>query len=89
MFHTGEDFVSGLVIPYVIEEPLLGLDFIFDSTSFFDKLHEVLVCDDSGERVVLWCDCIHYREDHLKDCRTGQLSLELFWTLYSLYRNKL
>ena len=49
MFHTGEDFVSSLVIPYVIEEPLLVLDFILDSASFFDQLHEVLVCDYSYE----------------------------------------
>jgi len=49
MFHTGEDFVSCLVIPYVIEEPLLGLDFILDSASFFDQLHEVLVRDCSYE----------------------------------------
>ena len=89
VFHAGEDFVSSLIIPYVIEEPFLRLDFILDSASFFDQLHEVLVRDYSYEWVVCWCCGIHYREDHPKNWWTAQLWFDLFWTLYSLVRNKL
>ena len=57
MLHTKEDLLPSLVIPHIVQVLTLLLDDVLDPASLLDKVHEVLVVNNSCEG--LWLGVVH------------------------------